>query len=141
MIDCFKAKVVLDGFLGMTGKYLKLNDIDAYKIAFHLSNYVWNRVIKWDHFARRTVGEQFVDAADSISANIAKGFGRYFKKDKIKFYWYSTGSVKECFDWNEKSKVRSLLTTDEYSHIFNELQKLPEAINRLIKYTNLKLNR
>jgi four helix bundle protein len=125
----------------MAEKYLKLNDIDAYKIAFHLSNYVWNVVIKWENFPRRTVGEQFVDATDSISANMAEGFGRYFKKDKIKFYFYSAGSVKECFDWNEKSKLRLLLTKEEYSHIFEELQKLPEAINRLIKYTNLKLNK
>jgi len=28
-------------------KFLKLNDIEAYKIAFHLSNYVWSIVIKW----------------------------------------------------------------------------------------------
>ena len=27
-------------------KFLKLNDIEAYKIAFHLSNYVWNVVTK-----------------------------------------------------------------------------------------------
>ena len=123
----------------MAEKYLTLNDIDACKIAFHLSNYIWNIVVKWEHFSKRTVGEQFVCAADSISANIAEGFGRYFKKDKIKFYLYSAGSVKECLDWNEKSKLRGLVTAAEYSHVFGELQKLPEAINRLIKYTNLKL--
>ncbi|HET9057135.1 MAG TPA: four helix bundle protein [Chitinophagaceae bacterium] len=123
----------------METKYLKLNDIDAYKIAFHLSNYVWDVVINWEPFAKRTIGEQFVGAADSISANIAEGFGRYFKKDKIKFYRYSAGSVKECFDWNEKSKMRSLLKQKEYDFIFGELQKLPEAMNRLIKFTNLKL--
>jgi four helix bundle protein len=122
----------------MPDKYLKLNDIDAYKIAFHLSNYVWDVVGKWEYFAKRTVGEQFVSAADSISANLAEGFGRYYKKDKIKFYWYSSGSVKECFDWNEKSKKRNLITNEEYEHIFGELQKIPEAINRLIKFTNLK---
>ena len=125
----------------MSEKYLKLNDIDAYRISFHLSNYIWDVVIKWESFARRTVGEQFVEAADSISANIVEGFGRYFKKDKIKFYWYSTGSVKECLDWNEKSKVRALLVEKEYKHIFEELQKLPEAINRLIKFTNTKLSK
>lgn len=124
----------------MAERYLKLNDIDAYKTAFHLSNYVWDVVIKWDGFAKRTAGEQFVTAADSISANLAEGFGRYFKKDKLKFYRYGAGSVKECFDWNEKSKVRKLLKQDEYDHIFGELQKLPESINRLIKYTNTKLN-
>jgi four helix bundle protein len=58
----------------------------------------------------------------------------------VKFYRYGAGSVKECFDWNEKSKVRKLLKQDEYDHIFSELQKLPESINRLIKYTNSKLN-
>jgi len=34
---------------------------------------------------KKHVGGQFVEVADSISANIADGFGRYNKKDKIKF--------------------------------------------------------
>ncbi len=125
----------------MTGekKFLKLNDIEAYKISFHLSNYVWEVVLKWDHFARKTIGAQFVDSIDSISANIAEGFGRYFKKDKIKFYRYSNGSLKESFDWNEKARIRNLITEAEYRAIFNELDKLPKAINSLIKYTNEKL--
>lgn len=97
-------------------KYLKLSDILAYKIAFHLSNYVWNIVIQWDYFAKSTIGRQFVDAMDSISANIAEGFGRYGKKDKIRFYRISYGSMKECFDWNEKSKVRGLLTKEQYEY-------------------------
>jgi len=86
-------------------KYLKLNDISAYKIAFNLSNYIWNIIIKWDYFQKETVGKQYVKAIDSISANIAEGFGRYNKNDKIRFYRISFGSLKECFDWNEKSKV------------------------------------
>lgn len=123
----------------ITKKYLKLNDISAYKIAFELSNYVWEIVVKWDYFAKKTVGAQFVDAVDSISANIAEGFGRYHKKDKIKFYRYSFGSLKESFDWNEKSKVRKLLTPEQYAHIFSQLDRLPLEINSLIKYTNEKL--
>jgi four helix bundle protein len=103
-------------------KFLKLNDIEAYKIAFHLSNYVWNVVIKWAYFEKTTVGEQFVESVDSISANIAEGFGRFNKKDKIKFYRYGYGSMSESFDWNQKSKIRSLLSEAEYDHIFSELQ-------------------
>jgi four helix bundle protein len=123
----------------MPDNYLKLNDIECYRIAFHLSNYVWDVVIKWEWFSKKTVGAQFVEAADSIAANIAEGFGRHFKKDKIKFYSYSKGSLKESFDWNEKSKVRKLLTDEEYKYIFGELDKLPKSINSLIKYTNEKL--
>ena len=123
----------------MPDNYLKLNDIECYRIAFRLSNYVWSIVINWESFPKRVVGAQFAGAADSISANIAEGFGRHFKKDKIKFYSYSKVSLKESLDWNEKAKVRNLITTEEYDHIFGELNKLPKSINSLIKFTNEKL--
>ncbi len=122
-------------------KYIKLNDVEAYRIAFHLSNYVWDTVIKWEWFEKKTVGSQFVESVDSISANLAEGFGRYHKKDKIKFYYYAAGSVPESLDWNEKSKVRKLLAVGEYNHIFEELKKLPRLINSQIKITNLKLSK
>ena len=120
-------------------RFLHLKDIEAYRIAFQLSNYVWSIVVKWDHFPKSTVGEQFVDAMDSVSANIAEGFGKYHKKDKVKFYRYSQGSLQECLDWNQKSKVRMLLSQEEYVYIFNELQKLPKALNSLILFTNQRL--
>ena len=120
-------------------KFLKLNDIEAYKVAFHLSNYVWNIIIKWTHFEKSTVREQFVEAVDSISANIAEGFGRFNIKDKIKFYRYGYGSMSESLDWNQKSKLRKLLSDAEYDHIFAELRKLPKAINALVAFTNQKL--
>ncbi|MEJ8757590.1 four helix bundle protein [Pontibacter sp. H259] len=73
-------------------KYLKLNDIEAYRISFALSNRIWEIVMNWSRFAQNTVGEQYITATDSISANLAEGFGRYSKKDKIKFYRYAQGS-------------------------------------------------
>jgi len=110
-------------------KYLQLNDIDAYRVAFHLSNFVWEEVVRWDHFARDTIGKQFVRAVDSVSADIAEGFGRYHKKDKIKFYRYASGSLKECLDWNEKAKIRNLVDQITYEKIFTELGLLPKLIN------------
>ena len=123
----------------MEKKFLKLNDIGAYKTSFNLSNYVWSIVLKWDYFARDTIGKQFTRAIDSISANVVEGFGRYGKKDKINFYRYSSGSIKESLDWNEKARVRGLLTKEEYDHIFNELNKLQRELNSLIKFTKDKL--
>lgn len=120
-------------------KYMKLSDIEAYRISFALSNYVWDVVKQWDYFAKKTIGSQFTDAVDSISANIAEGFGRYTKRDKIRFYRISFGSMYESFDWNEKAKIRTLLSLDQYNHIYTELQKLPKSINSLINYTNTKL--
>ncbi|MGB0929297.1 MAG: four helix bundle protein [Chitinophagales bacterium] len=120
-------------------QYLTLNKIESYMIAFKLSNYVWKIVMKWDKFAQWTVGKQYVTAIDSISANIAEGFGRYHKKDKIKFYRYSTGSLQESLDWTRKAIVRKLITQEEKEYITTELQKLPKSLNHLIKFTNEKL--
>lgn len=120
-------------------KYLRLNDITAYKTAFHLSNRVWDIVITWAHFEKDTIGKQFARSIDSISANIAEGFGRFGKKEKIQFYRYAKGSLMESLDWNEKAKIRKLITEETYQIFFSELEKLPKLINTLIKYTNDKL--
>ena len=119
--------------------YLKVEDIEAYNIAFDLSNEVWDIVIQWSFLAQKTIGAQFVDATDSISANIAEGFGRYHKKDKVKFYHYSRGSSLESIDWLNKSIHRKLINDIQYNHIKTELDKLPKALNTLIKYTNIHL--
>ncbi|WP_242921541.1 four helix bundle protein [Pontibacter liquoris] len=74
-------------------KHLRLNDIDVYKAAFNLSNYIWFRAERWDYFAKNTIGIQYVKAIDSISANIAEGFGRYGKKEKVQFFRYARRSV------------------------------------------------
>lgn len=123
----------------MPRKYLQLNDIDACKKAFRLSNTLWDLVIRWEYFAKDTVGKQWLRALDSVSANIAEGFGRYHKKDKIKFYQYARGSVYECLDWCEKARLRGLLKENEYEDLHIQIKELPRAINGLIKFTNEKL--
>ena len=123
----------------MEKRFLQLNDLTSYVSAFSFGNEVWDLVIKWDYFAKDTIGKQFVNAADSISANIAEGFGRYHKKDKIKFYYYSLGSVKECIDWCNKSKFRNLISEETYVSLNEKLERLPREIHQLIKFTNERL--
>ncbi len=64
-------------------------------MAESIANKVWDIVIKWDYFAKETVGKQLVKAADSISANIAESHGRYHYQDKKNFGYYSRGSLEE----------------------------------------------
>lgn len=123
----------------MVKKYLTPDDIGSYQKAFVLSNEIWGIVAGRDNLAKYSIGVQYVKSIDSISANIAEGFGRYFKKDKIKFYYYSRGSVIESIDWTEKSWSEKLLTQEKYSKIINELKSLVWEISHLIKYTNNKL--
>ncbi len=126
--------------MAMTQEYLTLNKISSYTKSFALSNCVWDIVVKWGVFEKQTIGSQFARAIDSVSANIAEGFGRYGKKDKIYFYRIARASVYESLDWLEKSKRRNLITKKDYEHIFKSLKELPKDINTFIKYTNTHLN-
>jgi four helix bundle protein len=116
--------------------YLSIDKIEAYNKALTFSNLLWDEVIKFDYFDKNSVGIQLVRAADSVSANIAEGFGRYHKKDKIKFYQYAKGSALECYDWLLKCKYRKLLNESQLLDHIETVQNLPKLINYLIKYTN-----
>lgn len=87
----------------MKKKYLTLEEITAYKIASGLSDCVWEIISKWDWFNKRTLGVQYTNALDSIAGNISEGFGRFHKKDKIKFYYNSRASVFESAHWTKKA--------------------------------------
>jgi four helix bundle protein len=123
----------------MDKKYLNYNDLTSYKKSHELSNKVWELVINWNYFAKDTIGKQFVRSVDSISSNIAEGFGRFHKKDKIHFYRYASGSLLESRSWLDKSYQRELISEQDYLEIKSELDTLPKVLNILIKYTNEKL--
>lgn len=127
----------LNGY--MATKYLHLKDIKAYIVSREISKAIWEEISKWDHFSKRTIGDQFIRAVDSIGANIAEGFGRYHKKDKIKFYFNARGSLYESLHWLNLAYERNLISIDPYNSLMAKLQTLPLEINYLIKVTNEKL--
>ncbi|WP_372652253.1 four helix bundle protein [Draconibacterium sp.] len=123
----------------MPKEYLTLEKISAYKMAFAFSNDIWKEVLGWDYFAKDTVGKQLVRSVDSISANIAEGFGRYSKKDKVRFYRISMGSLEEVADWIKKSSARELISSEPGNDYLGILDDLRKEIYNLINYTNEKL--
>ena len=110
-------------------RFLKLEDLSSYKIASEIADYVWKLVVDWKWFEKRALGSQLTEAIDSVAANIAEGFGRYHKKDKIKFYYNARASVYESAHWIKKAFIRKLLFQKDFDFIMNDLRKLPKEIN------------
>lgn len=123
----------------MEKNYLTVENLSSYKKSFDFSNEVWIHVIKWDFFAKDTVGKQIVRSSDSVSANIAEGFGRFSKKDKVRFYRISLGSLEETVDWIRKAFMRELISSELNIKLTNTLNDLRLEIMHLIKFTNEKL--
>ena len=112
---------------------LKLEDLEIYQLVLEVGNSVWQIVGQWEYFPKNTVGKQFTEAADSISANIAEGYSRYFYKDLKSFCYYSRGSLMETKNWAIKSLQRSLMTQAEYDELIGKLQTLHYKLNIYIK--------
>lgn len=66
-------------------KGLKLEELEVYKVAMEIGDIVWAVVEKWEYFPKKTLGAQFVDAADSIALNISEGYGRFHYKENKNF--------------------------------------------------------
>lgn len=123
----------------MDKSFLRIQDVPAFNAADSLSDKVWNIIISWDIFSKRTLGEQLVKAFDSISANIAEGFGRHFKKEKIRFYYYARGSTIEAQTWIDKAYRRGLINKKQHELSSSKLNTIPRQINHLINLTRRKL--
>lgn len=114
--------------------YHKIEDLEVYLIAEDFSNEIWDLVTKWDFFAKDTVGKQICRAADSISANIAEGYGRYHFKENKNFCYYSRGSIVEVKSFLSKAKHRKLISETEYFQLFKKLELIHIKLNSYIKY-------
>jgi four helix bundle protein len=114
--------------------YYNLEDLEVYQLAEKFSDDVWAIVIKWDPFAKDTVGKQMVRSADSISANIAEGYGRYHYKENRNFCYFSRGSIIETKGWLKKSKNRDLLSESDFNNLFETLQTIHIKLNAYLKF-------
>ncbi len=64
-----------------------LEKLEVYQLSEAFSDTVWGIVTAWDNFQKDTIGKQIVRSADSISANIAEGYGRYYYKESKQFFF------------------------------------------------------
>lgn len=110
-----------------------LNDLQIYQLAMTLGEQVWSIVIRWDFFAKDTIGKQVVRSADSVAANISEGFGRYHYKENINFCYIARGSLLETRTWLGKAKRRQLITPEVYSQLESDINVLGVKLNNYLK--------
>jgi four helix bundle protein len=118
-------------------------NLEVYQLAEKLADLIWDIVLSWDHFAKATIGEQMVDAADSICANIAEGCGRFNYRDNSRFIKIARGSLYETKNWLRRAYKRNLLIdkqVEEIKPILDELLPRLNAYLRSIKNSAEKNN-
>ena len=70
-------------------KQLSIEDLEVFNLANSIGQNIWDIVINWTYFKRDSIGKQVCRSSDSISANIAEGFGKYSFKENKHFCYYA----------------------------------------------------
>ena len=104
-------------------------DLRVYRLSEKLADEVWDTVIAWDAFGHATVGEQLVDAADSIGTNIAEGSGRGSYRENRRFVRIARGSLNETKHFLRRAYRRKLITNEQTTKLKPILDELAPTLN------------
>lgn len=116
--------------------YIPLEELEVYQLARKLSAIAWEiyQDLEWPD--RKTMGDQFLESTDSTGANIAEGYGRYHYLDRIKFYYNSRASLKECNKhWIELLHERGKVKEGKYREFKTTARKFSIKLNNFITTT------
>ena len=119
----------------MTMEYT-LEKLEVYNLAESFSDEIWNIVVQWKIFLRDTIGKQIVRSADSISSNIAEGYGRYYYKESKQFYFYSRGSIQETKSWLNKCNRRKVIEESKCKDLLQKAELILIKLNAYIKFVS-----
>jgi four helix bundle protein len=103
--------------------------LGVYHLAEKLADQVWDIVVRWNDFAKETVGKQLVRSTDGIGANIAEGCGRRSLRDHRRFVRAARGSLNECKHWLRRAFRRKLLTEEQVGVLKPLLHDLVPSLN------------
>ena len=112
---------------------MDIEELNVYKLSMNIAEEIWDLVLKWDYFAKDTIGKQLIRSSDSIAANLSEGFGRFHYKESKNFCYYSRGSLFETKTWLTKSYNRKLVKKEIYEKLMQEVKNISVKLNNYIK--------
>ncbi len=112
---------------------MKLEVLKIYQLAMNIGERVGMVVVKWDYFAKDTVGKQLVKSVDSIAAIISEGYGRFHYKENKQFCYYSRGSLYETKTWLKKAHNRGLIVDNDFQSLEKDIEAIACKLNNYIK--------
>jgi four helix bundle protein len=119
-----------------TQNFIELKNLEVYKLSRKLSTIAWEIFCRMDFMDKKHIGDQFLRSVDSIGANIAEGYGRFYYLDKVRFYYNSRASHYEAFThWLELMLEREKISSDEFKAISDTAMKLQVKLNNFITAT------
>ena len=109
----------------------KFEEVVAWQKAHAFVVSVYKITCKFPEEERFGLTSQFRRASVSIEANIAEGYKKLSKADKLRFFNISQGSIEECRDYLLLSRDLEYITETQFDELY---VKLEDASRLLLLY-------
>lgn len=108
-------------------------NIIAWKKAHYFRLLVYSITRSFPNDERFGLTSQFRRAAVSISANIAEGYKKISKADKLRFLNISEGSIEECRDYIILSKDLDYINSEQFIQLHDSLEEASKLLTAYCK--------
>ncbi|TSC87524.1 MAG: S23 ribosomal protein [Microgenomates group bacterium Gr01-1014_7] len=122
----------------MRPKISSFTDLIAWKEAHNLVLMIYRITDRFPRQELYSLIDQMRRCAVSISSNIAEGFSRQTKKEKLQFYYMAKGSLTELQNQLLVARDVGYLPKEDFNKIAEQSVQVSKLINGLIK--SLKTN-
>jgi len=122
----------------MNGKIKSFTDLIVWQEAYKLALEIYKITKNFPKEETYSLIDQMKRCSISISSNIAEGFSRKSKKEKIQFYFIAKGSLTELQNQLLLAKDVKYLNLESFKSIAEQTITVHKLINGLIKSANAK---
>ena len=123
----------------MNNKIKEFTDLEAWKHGHEFALEIYKVTKNFPKCEIYGIVSQLRRAATSITSNIAEGFSRFSFKDKIRFYYNSRGSIRECQNQIHLSRDEGYINQTSAKNILSKADETRRDLNGLIRSTESQL--
>ena len=105
----------------------------AWKKAHQFVVLAYRTIATFPSYEQYGLCSQFRRAAASIPANIAEGYKKLGKQDKLRFFNIAQGSLEECRYYCLLAKDLGYIDDNKFNEIVNSIQDASFLLNSYIK--------
>ncbi|MFA6295881.1 MAG: four helix bundle protein [Patescibacteria group bacterium] len=116
-------------------KINRIEDLDAWQEARKLCQGIYLITNHFPKYELYNIMKHLRENGRGVPANIAEGFGRYFFKEKLRFYGIAKGCLEEMRNDIYLSYDSKYINKEIFNKFINQINKVCKQINGLISIT------
>jgi len=121
-------------------KYKRFEDLTVWQLARKFRHRIYQVSEGWPKREIYGLTAQIRDAAVSVTANIAEGYGRYHYRENIQLCRISRGSVNEVLDHLYTALDEGYIAQETFDELYSQGREVERVLNGYINYLKRQLS-